>query len=45
MLVFTSDFAVALDRLPLPAGVTHVYNPLVYMRAAHQTMADAGVLP
>lgn len=32
----TRVFSDALDRLPLPAGVSHVYNPLSYMRAAHE---------
>lgn len=32
----TRVFSDALDRLPLPAGVSHVYNPLAYMRRAHE---------
>ena len=33
----TADFADALEDLRLPAGVSHAYNPLVYMWGAHQT--------
>ena len=32
----TRVFSDALGRLPLPAGVSHVYNPLAYMRRAHE---------
>ena len=32
----TRVFSDALNRLPLPAGVSHVYNPLAYMRRAHE---------
>ena len=32
----TRVFSDALDRLSRPAGVSHVYNPLAYMRRAHE---------
>lgn len=40
----TRTFSDALDRLPRPAGVSHVYNPLAYMRRAHEQWLDQFVL-
>lgn len=36
----TRVFSDALDRLSRPAGVSHVYNPLAYMRRAHEQGLD-----
>ena len=40
----TRVFSDALDRLSRPAGVSHVYNPLAYMRRAHEQWLDQFVL-
>lgn len=40
LILKTRELADALQALRLPSGCTHAYNPLTYMRAAHEAWLD-----
>ncbi len=45
LITKTRELSAQLDKLPAPAGISHVYNPLAYMRDAHTKWLSRFVRP